>query len=441
MIRIIAILFALSIGIISPSSAAEVLPLQQMIDDAKKGDIITPPPGTYKGPIYIDKPITLDGQDQVTVDAGGEGTVIVLETDGATVKNLKLQNSGDQHNDLDSGVQIRGNYNVVKDNVMENVLFGVELQQSNNNIVRRNKISSHPFSLGVRGDGIRLWYSMENKITDNEINGARDLVIWYSANNEIMRNKIRDGRYGLHFMYSKYNLVQENDIYNNNVGVFLMYSDDVVIKKNRIVRALGPTGMGIGMKESSNVEVSDNKILYASIGIYLDVSPFQPDTTNRFYRNTLAFTGIGIKFLNDWKGNLIADNRFENNIHQVSVAAGATAKRNEWAGNYWDDYEGFDRDKDQTGDFPYDIQVFADRLWMDVPHAAYFKGSPILTALDFMERLAPFTEPILMLRDEKPKMITAFKPPKESEKKAVEGMGTDDRIDPFGLNKRMKKEE
>ncbi|MCW9033830.1 MAG: nitrous oxide reductase family maturation protein NosD [Alphaproteobacteria bacterium] len=441
MVRLSTILLALIIGFIMPSFAAEVLPLQQMIDDANKGDVVTPPPGIYKGPIIIDKALVLDGLGKVTIDAGGEGTIITLDTDGATIKNLILRNSGDQHNDLDSGVQIRGNYNVVKDNVMENVLFGVELQQSNNNIVRRNKIGSHPFSLGVRGDGIRLWYSMENKITDNVIDGARDMVIWYSTNNEIMRNKISNGRYGLHFMYSKYNLVEENDIFNNNVGIFLMYSDDVVIKKNRIVQALGPTGMGIGMKESSNVEVSDNKILYAAIGIYLDVSPYQPDTTNRFYRNTLAFTGIGVKFLNDWQGNLLADNRFENNIHQVSVAAGATAKRNEWDGNYWDDYEGFDRNKDNTGDFPYDIQVFADRIWMDVPHAAYFKGSPILTALDFMERLAPFTEPILMLRDAKPKMDTTFKAPKASEAKAVEGMGTDDRIDPFGLNKRLQKKE
>jgi len=439
MIRLISALFLFAfIVLTAPVFAAETLPLQKMIDEAEKGDVITPPPGIYKGPIFIDKPITLDGLGKVTIDAGGEGSVIVLETDGATIRNMTLLNSGDQHNDIDSGVQVRGNNNVIKDNVIDDCLFGVDLQQSNNNIVRRNKIGSKKFHLGVRGDAVRLWYSTRNRITDNVIHGSRDFVVWYSANNEIKNNHISGGRYGLHFMYAKYNLVEGNTIEGNSVGVFLMYSDDVVISNNRIVRALGATGMGIGMKESSNVDIVDNEILYAATGIYLDVSPFQPDTTNRIYRNTIAFNNIGVMFLNDWTGNEIKDNRFENNISQVSVAAFASAKRNLWDANYWDDYEGFDRDQDNVGDFPYDVRVFADRIWMDIPHAAYFKGSPVLTTLDFLERLAPFTEPILMLRDAKPKMSSAFSttPTKDPRREELRGVGED--FDPFGLKERLK---
>jgi len=440
MIRQAAIFLLIAIAILAagPVLAAETLPLQKIIDEAQKGDIITPPPGTYKGPIFIDKPITLDGQGKVTINAGGKGSVIVLETDGATIRNMTLLNSGDQHNDLDAGIQVRGDNNVIKDNVIDDTLFGIELQQSSGNIVRRNKIGSKDFHLGVRGDAIRLWYSMRNRITENVIVGSRDLVIWYSAHNEIKNNKISKGRYGLHFMYAKYNLVEGNTIEGNSVGVFLMYSDDVVLTKNRITHALGATGMGIGMKESSNVDITDNQILYAATGIYLDVSPFQPDTTNRIYRNSIAFNNIGIMFLNDWIGNDIKDNRFENNIHQVSVAAFASAKRNIWESNYWDDYEGFDRDQDNVGDYPYDVRVFADRLWMDVPHAAYFKGSPVLTTLDFLERLAPFTEPILMLRDAQPKMDSAFisKPKNDPRRGELRGLGED--FDPFGLKERLK---
>ena len=440
MFRQATVYFLIAIAFFTAGSAfaAEILPLQKMIDDAKSGDVITPPPGTYKGPIFIDKPITLDGQGKVTVNAGGKGSVIVLETDGATIRNMTLLNSGDQHNDIDSGIQVRGNNNVIKDNLIDDCLFGVDLQQSSDNIVRRNTIKSKKFHLGVRGDAIRLWYSARNRIIENVIDGSRDFVVWYSANNEIKNNKISNGRYGIHFMYAKYNLVEGNTIERNSVGVFLMYSDDVVLTKNRITHALGATGMGIGMKESSNVDITDNQILYAATGIYLDVSPFQPDTTNRIYRNSIAFNNIGIMFLNDWIGNDIKDNRFENNIHQVSVAAFASAKRNTWESNYWDDYEGFDRDQDNVGDFPYDVRVFADRLWMDVPHAAYFKGSPVLTTLDFLERLAPFTEPILMLRDARPKMNTAFisKPKEDPRRGEQRGMG--ESFDPFGLKERLK---
>jgi nitrous oxidase accessory protein len=43
---------------------------------------------------------------------------------------------------------------------------------------------------------------------------------------------------------------------------------------------------------------------------------------------------------------------------------------------------------------------------MDVPPAQFFKGSPLLEVLDFLERLAPFSEPDLTLADARP-MMTA----------------------------------
>jgi nitrous oxidase accessory protein len=108
--------------------------------------------------------------------------VVLLDTDGATLKEpAPCATPGSSHNDLDSGVQVRGKFNVIKDNRIEDCLFGVDLQQSKNNIVRRNHISSKPVDLGVRGDAIRLWYSFNNQVTDNVVRDARDIVVWYSA--------------------------------------------------------------------------------------------------------------------------------------------------------------------------------------------------------------------------------------------------------------------
>jgi len=167
--------------------------------------------------------------------------------------------------------------------------------------------------------------------------------------------------------------------------------------------------VGIGFKETSDVEIVGNEILYSATGLHLDVSPFQPDTTNRIYGNLIAYNGIGIQFLNDWQGNEFADNLLKGNLTQVAVLGGKTAKRNEWRGNYWDDYGGFDRDGDGVGDSPYDKYAYADRLWMDVPAARFFKGTPMLEVLDFLERLAPFTAPELLLRDEAPLMTAQFR--------------------------------
>lgn len=424
-----------------PSTAAALASLQPLIDAAKPGDVITPPPGVYAGPLVIDKALTLDGNGQVTLDSGGTGSVIVLKTNGATIRGMRLVNSGESHNDLDSGIQVRGNYNVIKDNVIADCLFGIDIQQSNNNIVGRNKIGSKSFDLGVRGDGIRLWYSNDNRIEDNTIVDTRDVVVWYSRDNVISGNAISGGRYGLHFMYAQYNLVKDNIFESNSVGTFLMYSDGVVLRNNRIYHGLGATGMGIGMKESSDVTVEDNTIVYCATGIYMDVSPYQPDTTNRILRNHLAFNSIGILFHNDWIGNVLQDNRLESNYVQVSVDAGASAKRNDWDGNYWDDYEGFDINGDGIGDTSHEMRVYADRLWMDVPAASFFKGSAVLSMLDFLERLAPLSEPIVLLNDARPKMspdvVIARATPQDGH--GFPDEGPELKYDPFGLSKRVPK--
>ena len=401
-------------GLAQTGQDGGLIPLQPLIDKAKKGGIITLKPGRYKGNVVITKAITLEGdgpREKIIIDGGGKGTVITLKTDGATVRNLTITGSGESYNDLDAGIQVRGNFNVIKDNRIKRVLFGVDLQQCNSNIIKRNEISSfRELGLGLRGDGIRLWYSKNNRITKNRIHDVRDFVVWYSADNIIAENTVTDGRYGLHFMYSRYNLVEKNTYLRNSVGIYLMYSDSVVVRGNRVVQAVGAAGVGIGFKEASNIDILDNEILYNSVGLYLDSSPFQPDTTVRIYRNTIAFNDMGVRFLTNWKGNIFKDNKFLSNIRHVSVSTFETEKRNIWEGNYWDTYEGYDRDGDGFGDKPFRLMVYADRIWMDVKAAAFFKGTPVLTMLDFLERLAPFTDPLLMLEDKKPRIRADFEP-------------------------------
>ena len=384
--------------------AAEYPSMQELVDAAEPNSTLVPPPGTYAGPVTLDFPLTIDGKGKVTIDAGGKGSVIYLDTDGAVIRNLHLTNTGESHNDIDAGVQVRGKFNIIKDNVIDNSLFGVDLQQSDSNIIRRNKISSKPVDLGVRGDSVRLWYSFNNKIEDNIIRNSRDMVVWYSANNTISRNDSRGGRYSLHFMYSRHNEVDSNHYENNSVGIFLMYSDSVKVHDNYIAYANGPTGMGIGFKETSDVDIYNNQILYCATGLYIDVSPYDPETTNRIHDNVIAFTDVGIDFLNDWTGNIFERNSFKGNQTQISVAGGKTANRNVWKDNYWDDYEGFDLDKDGIGDTPYELYGYADRIWMDVPAARFLKGTPVMAVLDFLERLAPFSTPDMLVRDTSPLM-------------------------------------
>ena len=200
-------------------------------------------------------------------------------------------------------------------------------------------------------------------------------------------------------------MVEDNQYSENMVGIFLMYSDGVEIRRNTIAQGIGATSMGIGFKESSDVLLEGNTILRCATGIYLDISPYEPDTTNRFFSNRIAFNSIGVMFHSDWHGNVFEDNDFDDNFTQIAVRGGGGATRQVWRRNRWADYRGFDRDEDGTGDRPHEIYSYADRFWVDQPHAAFFRGSPLFEMIDMLDRLAPFSEPTLILRDEEPRFV------------------------------------
>jgi nitrous oxidase accessory protein len=122
-----------------------------------------------------------------------------------------------------------------------------------------------------------------------------------------------------------------------------------------------------------------------------------------FRNNRIAYNGIGMLFTSELGGNVVTANDFEGNLTHVAQAGRNVGGLNVWRGNHWDDYEGFDRDGDGTGDTPYELYAFADRIWMEIPQARFFKTSPALELLDFLERLAPFSSPELILRDEAPR--------------------------------------
>lgn len=378
-------------------------PFQDLVDKAEPGSILKPPPGVYAGPVSIDKPLTIDGGGQVIIDAGDKGTVMSLNASNSVLRGLRLTGSGESHDTDDSCLDVRGHHNTVEDLVLDNCLFGIDLKQVDHSIVRNNRISSKPFELGVRGDGLRLWYSHDNLIEGNQIIDSRDMVAWYSHRNKFVDNLGRRSRYSIHFMFANDNEVDRNRFYDNAVGIYFMYTEGGSATNNIISHATGATGMGIGFKESSGTLIENNEIIYCGLGIGSDLSPFQPDSTIEIRNNRFAYNGIAILFNSETGGNNLRNNLFEGNLTQVSYGGRSdNPTKNLWEGNYWDDYQGFDRNHDGIGDNAHELYSYADQLWMEFPMARFFRSSPVLELLDFLERLAPFSSPDLILRDEKP---------------------------------------
>jgi nitrous oxidase accessory protein len=378
-------------------------PLQPLVDAAPAGSVLRLPPGSYAGPVVLTKALVIDGGGAVTVDAGGKGTVFTLQADGAVLRGLRLTGSGESHDTDDACLDVRGHRNRIERVVIDDCLFGIDLKQSNDNVIVDSSVASKPFDVGVRGDGLRLWYSHRNLIERNSIVDSRDMVAWYSHRNVYRGNVGRRSRYSIHFMFANDNLVEDNRFYDNAVGVYFMYTEGGTLRRNLISHATGATGMAIGFKEASNAVVEDNEIVYCAVGIGSDLSPFQPDSHIRVRGNRFAYNGIAIQLTSELGGNVVTDNVFEGNLTHVVQAGRGKAGLNEWRGNWWDDYAGFDRDADGRGDTPYELYAFADRIWIEQPHARFFKTSPVLELIDFLERLAPFSSPELTLEDKEPR--------------------------------------
>jgi len=379
--------------------------LQDAIDNSPEGSILKLPAGVYRGNIVINKPLTILGkEDGVIIDGEGSGTVITVNSSYVTLKNLKIIGSGDRHEKVDGAVSFSNGIQCEISNcIIQDCLFGIDMKMMRNSIVSNNKISSKDLDLGLRGDGLRIWYSHDNIIKGNSLVKSRDMVVWYSHGNEITGNSGEYCRYSLHFMYAGKNIVKNNHYQFNSVGIFFMYSKDTVAIGNTIKSSLGATGMGIGLKDVSNFILKDNTVIYCAQGIYIDRSPLEPDTHNWIEDNKILYNAEALHFHSMSEDNILKNNTIMGNIEDiVNDSRGSKTNKNEILGNYWDNYEGFDRDGDNIGDTPHKVYQYADQLWIYNPDVKFFYGSPVISMLNFLAKLAPFTKPLFLLEDKKP---------------------------------------
>jgi len=375
--------------------------LQLFIDLTPIGGTLRPPPGHYAGPVVINKPITLDGQEKVTIDGEGQLTVLIIKSDKVIVRGLHLTNSGHSHDQVDAGVMIQGDRNLFENNRIDNVLFGIHVQQANHNVIKNNTVSSRPAAPSLRGEGLRMWYSKFNRIESNRFDHVRDLLFTNSEANEIVGNQITHGRIGMEFVFSPKNRVRENQISESLGGIVALYSNELLFESNKVMHIRNRTGSGLSIKGSSKVVLDSNLILHCSVGLTAN-TPTHPENILYLKNNRFAYNDVAMYFYGEKGGHIIHNNRFEQNNIPVAVSAATSARGNDWRGNRWEAYSGFDQNGDGVGDTPHEIYLYSDRIWMDRPMTKFYRGSPMFDVIDFVERLVPFSEPEMVLADPEP---------------------------------------
>jgi len=379
---------------------------------AEPGATIAVPTGLYRGPIAIDKPVTLVGVDWPVIDGGGSGDVIRITAPDVTIRGFVLRNSGASLDHEHAGVTGLAARATIENNRLEDVLFGIYLKNAPGSIVRNNNVEAKDIDVGRRGDSIRLWYCEGSLVEGNTVRNGRDLIIWYANHSTIRNNLVEDSRYGLHFMSNDDLVIEANVLRRNSVGIYIMYGDGFVLRNNLLYDNRGASGYGIGLKDIDHLVAEGNRMVSNRVGMYVDVAPRANGTTVRLDQNLFAYNEIGMMLLPLVQHTLYTGNVFQENHEQIAISGGGQLVDNAWSehgrGNYWSDYAGFDANGDEIGDLPYQAQSLFEDLLQIYPELRLYQLSPATQALDMAAKAFPIFQPQPKLVDEHPLMA----PPK-----------------------------
>src|SRR5690606_25580337 len=155
-------------------------------------------------------------------------------------------------------------------NRVEDVLYGIKGQQADRLLLRNNHVVGRQLDVARRGDGIRLWQSVDCLVEGNTVEATRDVLFWFSDGTVVRNNHFSANRYGIHMMYTDGMTVVGNALEHNSVGAYLMYSVDVLLEGNTMHANRGPSGYGIALKDMAPVTIRANYLIGNRVGLLLD---------------------------------------------------------------------------------------------------------------------------------------------------------------------------
>jgi nitrous oxidase accessory protein len=385
--------------------------LAETIATAAAGDTIRVIGGSFEENVVVDRSLTLIGENWPVIDGRGTGTIMEVTAPDVTIRGFVIRNSGTSLEAEHAGVSVDADRVGVIGNRIENVLFGVYMREADSCLVADNRISGYA-QLGParQGDLVRAWYSSAVRIENNVLEKGRDLIVWFSDHSSVRGNRVSDARYGVHLMYDRDCEVSNNTFIRNSVGAYLMYSRRILLTGNAMAYNRGPSGFGVGLKDLDDSRVVKNCIVDNRVGVFIDNSPREIDSSMLFEGNIIAYNDQGILLPASVERTRVIDNSFMDNYEHVAVPGGGRVPEVAWLGNYWSDYAGYDGDGDGRGDVPYRSDKLFEDLIGHHPRLRVFVYSPAMQALSLAATAFPVVRPQPKLVDDAPRLNPYFPP-------------------------------
>lgn len=357
-------------------------------------------PGEYKeGNIIIDKKISLIGQDWPLLHGEGKYEVLSVKSDSVLIRGLHITDSGVSGTVDYAGIKIYDSNAVsIIGNKLTRTFFGIYTQYGKSCVIRDNELSSSGGEELQCGNGIHCWKCDSMQIIHNTVHGHRDGIYFeFVTHSIIWRNtSFSNVRYGLHFMFSNNDQYTGNIFRNNGAGVAVMFSNHVSMFGNYFEENWGDAAYGILLKEISDGIIQGNFFQKNTTGILMEGA-----SRIEMERNTFLSNGWGLKIQASCMDIHLFHNDFISNT--FDVATNGSLVLNTFESNYWDKYEGYDLNRDGTGDVPYrPVSLYSMIVEVNPPSMMLFR-SFITTVLDKTERVMPSLIPENLV-DRKPLM-------------------------------------
>jgi nitrous oxidase accessory protein len=191
-------------------------------------------------------------------------------------------------------------------------------------------------------------------------------------------------------MYSDACRYAGNAFTRNGSGVAVMYTKGVEMTDNRFADNWGPAAYGLLLKEISDARLERNVFSHNTTALVADGANRIVAARNDFINN-----GWAVRL----EGSTV-DGRFERNnfiANSFDVATNTRSPSTTFAANYWDEYRGYDLDRDGTGDVPHRPVRLFSALVEHEPASLILMRSTFTTLLDAAERALPSLTPDILV--------------------------------------------
>jgi nitrous oxidase accessory protein len=386
---------------LSVGPGREYARLQEALAASGDGDVIRVAPGRYpETGMIIRKRVSIRGEGWPVFDARGGGTILDIRADGVEVRGLVFRGVGVDYIKEHGAIWITEAADAwIEGNRFENDFFGVYGANVRRATIKGNVFEGLWGKETANGNGLHFWKSDSVTIQGNAIRGHRDGIYLEFTGNSVVTGNVCEGnvRYGLHFMYANGNAYRGNTFRNNGSGVAVMYSREVDMHGNTFADNWGAASYGLLLKSIKDSRIEDNRFERNTVAIFQEAS-----SRLNLARNVFKDNGWALRIVSDCDANAYRGNRFAGNTFDLAYNA-SPDNTNTFVGNSWDNYQGYDLDRDGIGDIPHRPVELFPAIMQNHPQAMVLLRSHFVTLLNILEKMFPTLSPP-SLEDRRPMM-------------------------------------